>query len=64
VAVPSVPLLRKGLLPASAWREALQRSPVLLAPVPVTPPTASPRDTRGEQGVVLGAKMQLPWLVP
>jgi hypothetical protein len=61
---PSVPPLRTRLLPTSAWREPLHRSPVLLAPVVVTPPTESPRDTRGEQGVVLGAKLQLPWLVP
>jgi hypothetical protein len=62
--VPSVPRLRAAWLPASGWREALEKSPVQLAPVAVAPPTESPRDTRGEQGVVLGAKMQLPWLVP
>jgi hypothetical protein len=56
--------MHTGWLPASAWREAYEKSPVQLTPVAVTPPTESPRDTRGEQGVVLGAKVLLPWMVP
>jgi hypothetical protein len=62
--VPAVPRVHAGWLPASAWREAYEKSPVQLTPVAVTPPTESPRDTRGERGVVLGAKVLLPWMVP
>jgi hypothetical protein len=62
--VPAVPRMHAGWLPAGGWREAYEKSPVQLTPVAVTPPTESPRDTRGEQGVVLGAKVLLPWMVP
>jgi hypothetical protein len=62
--VPAVPRVHAGWLPANGFREAYEKSPVQLTPIAVTPPTESPRDTRGEQGVVLGAKVLLPWMVP
>jgi hypothetical protein len=59
-----VPPVRGAWLPASALREAVEKSPVQVGPVAVAPPTESPTDARGQHAVLLGAKMQLPWLVP
>jgi hypothetical protein len=39
-------------------------SPVRLTPIAVAPPTDSPTDTRSEHVVLLGAVVELPWLVP
>jgi len=51
-------------LPAHALRDAIAESPVQLTPVAVAPPTESGVDTRGEHAVLLGAKVDFPWLVP
>ncbi len=47
-----------------AIRKALAQSPWELGPVAVHAVTESPVDTRGENGVVLGARLPLPWFLP
>jgi len=51
-------------LPAHALRDAIAESPVQLTPVAVAPPTETGVDTRGEHAILLGAKVDFPWLVP
>jgi hypothetical protein len=50
--------------PPNRLREAIAKSPVQVGPVSVGPPTESPVDTRGEHAVLLGARVELPWVVP
>jgi hypothetical protein len=61
---PVVPALRAAWLPASGLRDAIYRSPLQVTPVAVSPPTESPVDTRGEHAVLLGLRVELPWMVP
>ncbi len=55
---------RSAWIPGHALRDAIEGSPVQLTPVSVTPPTETGVDTRGEHATLLGAKVELPWLVP
>jgi hypothetical protein len=50
--------------PTSTLRDTLERSPIQVGPVGVAPPTEAVRDTRGERAHLLGARMELPWMVP
>jgi hypothetical protein len=61
---PPVPAWRDEWTPASALREQVTASPVQVTPVPVEPPTETPVDTRGQHAVLLGVKLDLPWMVP
>lgn len=47
-----------------AVRDVVATVPVQVAPVPASPPTESVRDVRGERSVLLGARVELPWIVP
>jgi hypothetical protein len=60
---PSVPVWRVWE-PADRLREVIVKSPVQVGPVSISPPTEAPVDTRGEHAVLLGARMELPWMVP
>ncbi len=55
-----VPPVRAAWSPAHALREA----EVQPTPIPIEPPTEVGVDTRGEHAVLLGVKMELPWLLP
>jgi hypothetical protein len=61
---PPVPAWRTAWTPASALREQVTASPVRVTPVPIEPPTETPVDTRGQHAVLLGVKMELPWMEP
>ncbi len=61
---PVLPAWRARWLPASALRDAIARSPVQLTPVAAVPPTETTVDTRGEGALLLGARMELPWVLP
>jgi hypothetical protein len=61
---PSVPAWRAAWTPASALREQVATSPVQVTPIPIEPPTETPVDTRGQHAVLLGVKMELPWMEP
>jgi hypothetical protein len=60
----TVPPARTAWLPGGALREAIARSPVQLSPLAVLPATESAYDARSEHLVLLGIRMQLPWIVP
>ena len=60
----SVPVWRSAWTPPAAVRAAIEGTPVHLTPIAVTPPTESPTDTRSEHVVLLGAIVELPWMVP
>lgn len=64
VTPPPVPAWRAAWSPAIALREQVAASPVQVTPIPVEPPTETPVDTRGQHAVLLGVKMELPWMVP
>ncbi len=64
VAPPVVPAWRAAWTTATALRDAVDRSPVQVAPVAVSPPTESPVDTRGEHAVLLGVRVEMPWMLP
>jgi len=58
---PSAGALR---LPPGGLRDAIADSPWEFTPVTIEPATESPVDTRGEYGILLGATLHLPWLIP
>jgi hypothetical protein len=60
---PSPPVV-PAWKPTSTLRDALDRSPIQVGPVGVVPPTEAVRDTRDERAVLLGARVELPWMVP
>ncbi len=45
-------------------RDAIAASPVQLGPVARVVPLVVSVDTHGEDAVLLGARMELPWMVP
>jgi len=65
---PTSPIAPAQLLqrppPARVVREAFSTSAVRPAPIPIEPPTEVGTDTRGEHAVLLGVRMELPWILP
>jgi hypothetical protein len=62
--VISLPPQRFTWLPAGGLRDAVEQSPWEFTPVTIEPATESPVDTRGEHGILLGARLHLPWILP
>jgi hypothetical protein len=61
---PIVPALRARWTLNGALRDAIAVSPIQVGPVEGTPPLEVSRDTHGEYAVLLGARVDLPWMVP
>ncbi len=55
---------RVAWLPPGALRDALDQSPWELAPAVIEPGTETPADTHGQYGILPGARMTLPWMLP
>jgi hypothetical protein len=60
----TVPPARAAWSTERVVRQALATSAVQLTPIPIEPPTEVGVDTRGEHAVLLGVRMELPWMVP
>ena len=60
----SIPAWRARWTPAGALREALAASPVQVGPVAGVPPLETGVDSHGQNVVLLGARVELPWMVP
>jgi hypothetical protein len=60
----TLPPQRFTVFPAGALRDAVEQSPWEFTPVTIEPATESPVDTRGEHGILLGARLHLPWILP
>jgi hypothetical protein len=62
--IRSIPAWRARWTPAGALREALAASPVQTGPVVGVPPLETGVDSHGQNVVLLGARVALPWMVP
>jgi hypothetical protein len=61
---PSIPAWRARWTLTGAMREAIAVSPVQVGPVAGVAPLVVSLDTHGEDAVLLGARVDLPWMVP
>jgi hypothetical protein len=61
---PPIPVWRTPWTLTAAMREAIAASPVQLGPVAGVAPFVVSVDTHGEHAVLLGARVDLPWMVP
>jgi hypothetical protein len=61
---PSIPAWRARWTLTGAMREAIAASPVQVGPTEAATPLEVSRDTHGENAILLGARVDLPWMVP
>jgi hypothetical protein len=57
------PSVFRAVLPPTV-REMVDTAPIKLGPVPAESVGAGTHDRRGERAALLGASIELPWLVP